>query len=139
MNTFNFNMEIKSIEEKLKKLDEEKIKLLTEINFKKWNEAIKLFEEIALTYYNIIKAESQLSIIKDIEPDVEARNKEIDEFTNYIHMKKITLKELISTRDEFLEDNPLENINSLQQIYVEIIQLQDRIEGINSLINMEYT
>lgn len=139
MNTFNFNMEIKSIEEKLKKLDEEKIKLLTEINFKKWNEAIKLFEEIALTYFNIIKAESQLSIIKDIEPDVEARNKEIDEFTNYIHMKKITLKELISTRDEFLEDNPLENINSLQQIYVEIIQLQDRIEGINSLINMEYT
>ena len=138
MNTFNFNMEIKSIEEDLKKLDEEKIKLLTEINFKKWNEATKLFEDIALTYINIIKAESQLSIMHDIESDIEARNKEIEEYTNYINRKKIALKGLVSARDELLKDTSTENVSALQQIYIEIVQLQDRIEGINSLINMEY-
>lgn len=138
MSTFNFNMEIKSIEEKLKKLDEEKIKLLTEINFKKWNEATKLFEDIALTYINIIKAESQLSIMHDIESDIEARNKEIEEYTNYINRKKIALKGLLSARDELLKDTSTENVNALQQIYIDIIQLQDRIEGINSLMNMEY-
>lgn len=138
MNTFNFNMEIKSIESKIKKLDEEKIKLLTEINFKKWNEATKLFEEIALIYINIIKAESHLSIMQNIESDIEVRNKEIEEYTNYINRKKTALKGLLSARDELLKDASIENVNALQQIYIEIIQLQDRIEGINSLINMEY-
>lgn len=138
MDIFNFNMEIKSIEENLKKLDQEKIKFLTEINFKKWNEATKLFEDIALTYMNIIKIESQLSIMQDIESDIEARNKEIEEYTNYINRKKIALKGLVSARDELLKDTSAENVSTLQQIYIEIIQLQDRIEGINSLINMEY-
>lgn len=136
----NMSLGIYKLEQEIKELEKEKIELLMDIPFVKWNKFTSAMEQICKYYLALVHVQNELEILNDLykpgqEEEKEKRRIELQESLNTI---KTEVKPYIEERNEITKDISQDKIKAIQHIYTKIYELEDRKENLEKLENLEF-